>query len=168
MSVDSSPLLPDLSSDFALAAMQSTFLWFDKSPVVPQVKAKALRGVGAAVSALTLRLQSHSNSLAAADAAAQSSRACTAALDAFLTSVEGASRATEPTEMRVAAVQALQASSLLQPSAAAKGELPSWNPSSVSSAHCDDTTGYCPGAALGCWQGEAALSPALLYTVSTA
>ena len=95
---------------------------------MPQVKAKALRGVGAAISALTMRLQGHSVSLAAADAAAQSSRAGAAALNALLASVEGASRATEPTEMRIAAVQALQASSLLQPSAAAKGELPSWIP----------------------------------------
>ena len=59
---------------------------------------------------------------------AKALRGGAAALDALLASVEGVSRATEPTEMRIAAVQALQASSLLQPSAAAKGELPSWIP----------------------------------------
>ena len=72
-----------------------------------QVQAKALRGVGAALPALT--------------AGAPGSPGAGAALDAFLDAVDGASRATEPTEMRAAAVRALQASSLLQPASADGG-----------------------------------------------
>ena len=75
-----------------------------------QVQARALRGLGAAL--LPLCSSSHSGTEK------------TAALDAFLESVDGASRATEPTEMRAAAVQALHASSLLQTSSAGSSEPP--------------------------------------------
>lgn len=123
ISFDGSPLLPESATNAALLVYTEEAPWNHQPSVMPQVRAKALRGIGAAVSALMPRSQGHSNSSSAGDLSAQSSRVCTAALDAFLTSVEGARRATEPTEMRIAAVQALQASTLLHPSAAAKGEL---------------------------------------------
>lgn len=72
-----------------------------------QVQAKALRGVGAALPALA--------------AGAQGSPGSAMALDTFLDAVDGAGEATQPTEMRAAAVQALQASSLLQPASADSG-----------------------------------------------
>ena len=65
-----------------------------------QVQARALRSVGAAVQSLIPALQGSAERASA--------------LDAFLISVDSASAATEPTEMRGAAVEALQASSLLQ------------------------------------------------------
>lgn len=65
-----------------------------------QVQARALRSVGAAVQSLIPALQGSAERASA--------------LDAFLVSVDSASAATEPTEMRGAAVEALQASSLLQ------------------------------------------------------
>jgi hypothetical protein len=74
-----------------------------------QVQARALRSVGAAVQLLIPALQGSAERASA--------------LDAFLASVDSASAATEPTEMRAAAVEALQASSLLQVSSACTGEL---------------------------------------------
>lgn len=73
-----------------------------------QVQARALRSVGAAVQSLIPALQGSAERASA--------------LDAFLASVDSASAATEPTEMRTAAVEALQASSLLQISSARTGE----------------------------------------------
>ena len=72
-----------------------------------QVQAKALRGVGTALPALA--------------AGAAGSPGSAAALDGFLDAVDGARKATQPTEMRAAAVQALQASSLLGPASADSG-----------------------------------------------
>ena len=71
------------------------------------MQAKALRGIGAALPALA--------------AGALGSQESAAALDEFLDAVGAASEATQPTEMRSAAVQALRASSLLQPAVADSG-----------------------------------------------
>lgn len=73
-----------------------------------QVQAKALRGVGGAIPALTPGLESSKDSMAA--------------VDRFLESVDSASVATQPTEVRAAAVQALQASALLQAASSNGGE----------------------------------------------
>ena len=85
-----------------------------------QVQAKALRGVGAALPALA--------------AGALGSPGTAAAIDAFLDAVDGACSATEPTEMRAAAVQGLQASSLLQPAAAGRGEACLWSAAALHSS----------------------------------
>ncbi len=53
--------------------------------------------------------------------ALQESAKNASALDAFLVSVDGASAATQPAEMRAAAAEALEASSLLQVSGARPG-----------------------------------------------
>lgn len=72
-----------------------------------QVQAKALRGVGAALPALA--------------AGVPVSPGSAAALDGFLDAVDSAREATQPTEMRAAAVEALQASSLLGPASVDSG-----------------------------------------------
>jgi len=64
--------------------------------------------VGGAIPALTLGLKSSKESVAA--------------VNRFLESVDSASIATQPTEVRGAAVQALQASSLLQAASSNAGE----------------------------------------------
>ena len=132
-----------------------------------QVQAKALRGVGAALPALA--------------AGALGSPGTAAALDTFLDAVDTASKATQPTEMRAAAVQALQASSLLQAASADSGKSKaqcavasecshSRLQSSVDRCGCcvtHDRCACCLRSAYACILGNALLLPLTYVSIQT-